>query len=117
LVFNDDSGERERKLDQQVVETLRNLKANSFNAKFAESGDMAKEMILNSISKDAVVGVGDSATVRQIGILEEIERRGIRVLNPYSRELTADPSETVVRDDISRQIFSCDALVTGARAR
>jgi hypothetical protein len=115
LIFNDNN-EREHKLDQQVVETLRNLKANSFNAEFAESSNIVKEMILNSISKDAVVGVGDSATVRQIGIVEELERRGIRVLNPYSRELTADPSKTMVRDDISRQIFSCDALVTGSNA-
>lgn len=103
-------------MDQQVVRTLRHLKENNFDVRFAENSNAVKEVIFGSISKDAVVGVGDSATIRQIGIVEKLERRGIRVLNPFSRELTTDPSKTVVRDNISRQIFSCDVLVSGSNA-
>jgi hypothetical protein len=115
-MFNDDVSECERKLDEQVVKTLTSLRANNFDARFAESSNMVKEIVLSLISKDAIVGVGDSATVRQIGIVEELEKGGIRVLNPFSRELTTDPSKTVVRDNISRQIFSCDVLVAGSNA-
>jgi L-lactate utilization protein LutB len=99
-----------------VEETLKNLLANNFEARLAENRDAAKQIVLGSISKDVIVGVGDSATVRQVGIIEELEKKGIRVLNPFSRELTADREKTMVRDDISRRIFSCDVLVCGTNA-
>jgi hypothetical protein len=103
-------------LDGQIEGALRNLRTNGFDARSAENIDAVKEIVLRSISKDAIVGVGDSATIRQVGIVEELEKKGIRVLNPFSRELTTDAANTMVRDDISRRIFSCDVLVTGTNA-
>jgi L-lactate utilization protein LutB len=103
-------------LDAQVEEVLRNLRANGFEAFLAENRDVAKQIVLASISKDAIVGVGDSATVRQIGIVEELEKIGITVLNPFSKNLTTDEAKTMVRDDISRQIFSCHLFVSGTNA-
>lgn len=103
-------------MDPQIEETLKNLKANNFQASFVENKDAVKTVILNSISKDSVVGVGDSATLRQIGIVEELQKRGNKVLNPSSRELTTKHVTTEARDNISRQIFSCDALMASANA-
>jgi len=103
-------------LPNEIEQTLNNLRANNFDAKFAESSFAAIEMILSSIPKDAVVGAGDSATIRQIGILEDLETRGIRVLNPFTRELTMDSAKTAVRDAMSRQLFSCDVLLAGTNA-
>jgi len=100
----------------QAERALKNLRASDFAVHFVKSGEVAKETILNMIPKDAVVGVGDSATVRQIGILRELEKRGTRILNPFSRELTTDPSKRETRDGISREIFMCDVLVTGTNA-
>jgi len=99
-----------------MEETLKNILANNFEARFAENKDAAKQIVFGSISKDAIVGVGDSATVRQVGIIEELEKKGIRVLNPFSKELTTDHAKTMVRDNISRQIFSSDVLISGTNA-
>jgi L-lactate utilization protein LutB len=104
------------KLNKQVKETLKNLLVNNFDAKYAETVEAAKDLILKAVSKDAVIGIGDSATIRQIGIIEELGKRGYRVLNPFSRELTTDSSGTKVRDNISRKIFSCDVFVVGTNA-
>jgi len=103
-------------MDAQLEETLKNLAANNFEAKFVKSSDAVKEIVLGSISRDAIVGIGDSATVRQIGIVEELEKNGIKVLNPFSSELTTNNSKTTLRDNISRQIFLCDVLVVGTNA-
>jgi L-lactate utilization protein LutB len=103
-------------LDSETKEALKNLKRNGFDAKFAENNDAVKEIILTSIPKNATVGVGDSATIRQIRIIEELEKKGIRVLNPFLRELTTDRAKTETRDDISRQVFSCNVLVSGTNA-
>ncbi|MDH5787654.1 MAG: lactate utilization protein [Candidatus Bathyarchaeota archaeon] len=99
-----------------MEETLKNLLANNFEAKFAENRDAVKQIVFSSISKDVIVGVGDSATVRQLEIVEEFEKKGFRVLNPFSKELTTDREKTMVRDNISRQIFSCDVLVCGTNS-
>jgi L-lactate utilization protein LutB len=103
-------------LDAQIKETLKNLQANNFEARLAEDRTTAKQMVFSSIPEDAIIGVGDSATVRQLEIVEEFEKKGFRVLNPFSRELTTDPAKTMVRDDISRRIFSCNVLVSGTNA-
>ena len=103
-------------MDAQIEVALRNLLANNFDARFAENSDTAKKIVSGSISKNTIVGIGDSATVRQTGILEEVEKEGIKVLNPFSRELANDPAKTALRDNISRQIFSCDVFVCGTNA-
>jgi hypothetical protein len=103
-------------LDAQVEGVLRNLRANGFDALPAENLGVVRQIVLGSISKDAIVGVGDSATIRQTGIIKEMEKKGIRVLNPFSKNLTIDEAKTMVRDDISRQIFSCDLFVSGTNA-
>jgi hypothetical protein len=99
-----------------MEETLKNLLTNNFEARFAENKDAVKQIVLSLISRDAIVGVGDSATVRQVGIIDELEKKGIRVLNPFSKELTTNPAKTMTRDNISRRIFSCDVLVSGTNA-
>jgi len=103
-------------LDDEIEEALRNLRANNFETGFAENRDALREFILSAISKDMVVGMTDSATVRQIEIEKELKKRGIKVLNPFTRELTTDPSKTMIRDNISRQTFSCDVLFAGTNA-
>lgn len=100
----------------QIERALKNLRANNFAVQFAKSSEIAREAILNMISKDAVVGVGDSATIRQIGILKELGERGTRIMNPFSRKLTTDPSKRETRYKISREIFKCDVLITGTNA-
>ena len=103
-------------MDAQIEETLKNLLANNFEAKFAENRDAVKQIVVGSISKNAIVGIGDSATIRQVGMVDCLERRGIEVLNPFSREMTIDPAKTMARDDISRRVFSCDVLMSGTNA-
>lgn len=100
----------------KIETTLQNLKANNFTVHFAESIEAAEKTILSLISEDVVVGVGDSATVRQIGILEELEKTGTKILNPFSRKLTTDPSKREIRHRISKEIFLCDILITGTNA-
>ena len=100
----------------RLEQALNSLRANNFEARFAENSLVAKQSILNSIPKDAVVGAGDSATIRQIRVIEELENKGVRVLNPFSKELTLDPAKTAARDDISRQLFTCDVLLAGTNA-
>jgi L-lactate utilization protein LutB len=103
-------------LDAELEEALKNLLRNNFDAKFAENSGGVKEIIFGLIANGKTVGVADSATIRQLGIIKELEKKGIRVLNPFSKKLTTQEGKTAVRDSISRRIFSCDVLISGANA-
>jgi L-lactate utilization protein LutB len=100
----------------QIEAASRALEANNFGGRVAKSRAAATETILSLIPRDATVGVGDSATVRQIGILEKLEERGTKLLNPFSRESTTDPSKRDVRHELSRAVFTTDVLITGTNA-
>jgi len=100
----------------QIEELSRALEANSFDIHVVKSRAAATETILSLVPRDATVGIGDSATVRQIGILERLEERGTKLLNPFSRELTTDPSKRDVRHELSRAVFTTDVLITGTNA-
>jgi len=100
--------------------TLKSLKANQFDARLAHSADEAKEMMLEMIPITKSVGVGDSATLRQIGILEELVRRGNEVVNPFTQELTQgmekDSAIMTLFLQTARRTFSTDIFVTSSNA-
>jgi hypothetical protein len=100
----------------QIEAVSRALEASNFVAHVVQSRAAATETILRLIPIDATVGIGDSATIRQIGILERLAKRGTKLLNPFSRELTTDPSKRDVRHELSRAVFTTDVLITGTNA-
>ncbi len=100
-------------MDERLEQTIRALKRNRFDVRFAESAETAKRMVLDIIPKEAVVGIGDSTTVRQIGVLPELENRGTRVINPFKKEIHQN-YELLKRT--TRKTFGSDVFLTGSNA-
>jgi hypothetical protein len=102
--------------DHQIQKVLKALKFNKFNALYAKDKDEAKQIILKLIAKDATVGIGDSGTVRQIGVIPELERRGTVVVNPMVRELTLDLERFPYFYWMLRKAVECDTFLTSLNA-
>jgi hypothetical protein len=100
--------------------TLKSIKANHFDARFTQTAAEAKRMMLEMIPLTADVGVGDSTTLRQIGILEELTRRGTKVINPFTQELTQDMAKTPATHRLflqtARRTFGTDVFLTSSNA-
>jgi len=75
-------------MDKEIETTLKALRSRHFDGVFVENSEEAKNKILDLIPKDAVVGIGDSTTVAQIGVKEELKKRGTRVLDGFDRKIT-----------------------------
>jgi len=107
-------------MPQDIKVTLKSLKANGFDAWFAQTGTDAKKMMLEMIPLTARVGVADSVTLRQIGILEELIQRGTEVINPFKPELTQGMKENPAQHrlflETLRGTFGTDVFVTGSNA-
>ncbi len=73
-------------IECRIGKVLASLKANRFNAASVANREEARKIILETVPASASVGIGDSATVRQIGVIDELQKRGNAVVNPFARE-------------------------------
>lgn len=107
-------------ISPEIEVTLKSLKANHFDARFARTMADARKMMLEMIPPRATVGVGDSATLRQMGILDELVERGNEVINPFTKELTRGMTENpAVRRRFSeraRRTFGSDVFLASSNA-
>ena len=74
-------------MNDDIDKTLKSLKKNEFDVKFAEDITSACRLIMDLIPEGSIVGIGDSATVRHIGVIPELETRGTALINPFAKEL------------------------------
>ena len=70
-------------MDGKIRVTMESLKSRGFIARYAEDRQAAREMIVDMAQENWIVGNGDSATVRSIGVLHDLQDRGHYVLNPF----------------------------------
>jgi hypothetical protein len=60
---------------------------NRFDAIYFSSTSDAKDHVLSQIPEKATVGIGGSVTIRELGLIEELERRGHTVSHHWKPEL------------------------------
>jgi len=101
-------------LNVEVETVLKSLRSRKLKGIFAETIEVANSRILSLIPKDAVVGIGDSTTVRQMGIIAQLENRGTEVLNGFDRKVIYTSIEDWGRrEDLVRRSTICDVFLTG----
>ncbi len=105
-------------MDQTIASVIRSLKKRQIVGWVAEDAEEARDIVLRIVPPEAVVGTGDSTSVRQIGIVEALEARGNRMINGFA-----------LPDDITdvRSLFDhsfwpmleatlCDVFLTGSNS-
>ena len=102
-------------MDKEITMTLRSLKVNHFQAIWAEDRETAKKAALSLIPQEAVVGAGDSTTLRQIGLYEALVQRGTKLINPYVPELTAGGGRERFQE-LARKTLGNDFFLAGTNA-
>lgn len=94
-----------RVLLERAAEALRR---NGFSAYVASSAEEARSLVLSLVPPGSTVGVGGSVTVRELGLIEELERRGFRVVHHW---VQAPPEEIyrLRRAELVSDVFLCSA--------
>ena len=101
--------------DERSRQVLRRLQRNGFDARFAETKDLAREIMLDLIPREATVGIGNSVTLRQLGVLEALEERGTPLINPM-RVLYTDPGGLALMKKLLKQSITADVFLSGTNA-
>ena len=105
-------------MDMQIEECLASLRSRHMNGIFAENSEVACRKILDLIPQNAVVGIGDSTAVRQIGIVRALVERGTKVLDPFeSKDSQIDPKEAYkYTERVTKEATLSDVFLTGTNA-
>lgn len=110
-MLNKASSKTSLMFNKDIEETLKSLKSRGFKGFYAEDREVAKNKILEMIPAEATVGIGDSTTVKQIGVIEELKKRGTTVYDGFYRGITWEKHE-----DMIHKSALCDVFLTGANA-
>jgi hypothetical protein len=100
----------------QLLTTMSHLKKNRFDVVFAEDAKAARDKILEMVPLRSTVGVANSVTVRQVGVLESFKQRGTVVFDPVSPVygLSEFQEETFI--DLSRGTIGAGVFISGTNA-
>lgn len=92
----------------KVVDALRK---NGFQAEFASSSQEARDMILAMVPADAVVGRAGSVTLTDLGVVDELRKKGCTVIDPFEAGLSPDQ-----RAEARRKVLLADVFLAGTNA-
>ena len=101
---------------EQLLTTVSHLKNNRFNIVFAENAKIARDKILEMVPLRSTVGVANSVTVRQIGVLESFKQRGTIVIDPVSPVYGLTEFQEGKFIDLSRGTIDADVFISGTNA-
>jgi hypothetical protein len=100
-------------MDIQIEECLTSLHSRHINGIFAENCGDARQKVLNLIPKDTVVGIGDSTTIRQLGVPIILKERGTNVLDPFNPKDKYIPEH---HEGLMKEAAICGVFLTGTNA-
>jgi hypothetical protein len=98
-------------IDREVGTVLKSFESRGFRSHYAENRERARAKILDLIPEGAAVGIGDSTTIRQVGIVDALKNRGTKVLDRFHRGISLAP-----QDRLARESMECDVFLTGTNA-
>ncbi len=104
--------------EQLAQRCLDALKRNNIPSYYALDRSQALAQITGMIPSGVTIGVGDSVTLSQIGIIEELEKRGShQIFNPF-RKKGKDCIPATMREmvEIGMKALSTDFFLTGINA-
>jgi len=81
------------------------LKANGFEVIYADNSQEALEKTLSFIPKDATVGIGGSVTVREIGLVEALERQGNTIFADWGKPLELEEKLRKRRAGLTSDVY------------
>jgi len=94
-----------------VARTLRALKNNEFLAYYFPKAQEAAQLVLDSVREGTRVGLGGSATLREMGLVEALREKGARLLDHWDESLSFEETLRVRKEQLL-----CDVLLSSVNA-
>jgi hypothetical protein len=102
--------------EERLVTLIEQLRRNRFDAILAKNARDAKNKILEAIPVRASVGIANSVTVRQIGVMEALRDRGNMLFDPISTGYGLVESREETQEETLRSSVEADVFLAGTNA-
>lgn len=95
-----------------IKDLERPLQRKGFTVLFAENRNKAREILLNEITDNASVGIGGSITIKELAVIQELERKGAVVYSHFDKNLSEIEREKIYKGQQASDYFlsSCNAI-------
>ena len=102
---------------EKLETVVKRLTRNRFDAVLVENSERARDKILEIIPTGAQVGVANSVTIRQLGIVKALQERGTVVLDPVAPSYgLAEFREETIMPTLLKATLGSDVFVAGTNA-
>jgi hypothetical protein len=98
-------------MKQRIRDLIERLGKGNIPAFYVKNRKEAFDMVLSMIPEGSTVGFGDSVTLRQIGVVDALEKGNYIFLNPWRPGISVRESI-----DLKRRALTSDVFVTGTNA-
>ncbi len=88
---------------------IKSLERNGFRARFFKRKEEVKEFLIEELKDYTVIGVGGSVTIREVGIIDELKRRGKKVLDHWEEGLSKEEILSIRKAHLSSEVFLTSA--------
>jgi hypothetical protein len=99
------SGVKNWYLEEKNKRTLASLEKNGFKTLYMATKREAADEVLKLIPKGVLVGVGGSMTVRELGLVEALIRRGNEVAQHWQAGLSEEERMVARRRQLTSDVF------------
>jgi L-lactate utilization protein LutC len=96
---------------QKIEQLIGKLRENNISAFYVRDSREAFEKVMSMIPEGSVVGFGDSLTLRQIGVLQALEKGKYTLLNPWKPGITVEENIK-----LKKRALTSDVFLTGTNA-
>lgn len=100
--------------DLKIENALSSLRKNGFEAHYFPTSEEAVSKVLGMVPEGAVVGIGGSVTLREMGLLKALGERGFELADHWEARRRGAPRDEVMR--IRRLHLNSDVFITSTNA-
>jgi len=93
--------------EKQVERTINNLRKRNMAGFFVNDDAELKELLKELIAENSVVGVGDSMTLFETGVIDFLREGKFSFLDKYREGITSDEKKKIYIENFSADTFMC----------
>jgi len=92
-------------LQERAQRAVKALQKNGFDAMYVEDRNKARDEILKLVPEAATVGAGGSMTIREIGVLDDLAKRGHTMYDHWKSGLSQEEIMGIRRAQLTCDVF------------
>ncbi len=94
-------------LEKQIEKTIDNLKKRNMTGFFVKDDIELKGLLKELIDENSVVGVGDSMTLLETGVIDFLRKGNYTFLDKYREDITSEEKKQIYIQNFSADTFLC----------